>query len=90
MSPTAGARRLPPLGMGEVPRRFLLDRRRDPTGLSGTGIVATGICFSWDGPVVTRWRGLYSGVHQITHWSTVDEVLRVHGHGGATDLIWLD
>lgn len=67
-------------------RRFLLWRRQDPTGVSGTGIVAEGVVFG-DGSTVVRWRG-------ETRTTTVHEGLtsveRVHCHAGATRLLWCD
>lgn len=67
-------------------RRFHLQRNQDVTGVSGTGVVADGVEFP-DGTVVLRWRG----DHQSTVvWSDVDTAMKVHGHGGATELVWVD
>ncbi|MGH9249002.1 MAG: hypothetical protein ACRD0W_05740 [Acidimicrobiales bacterium] len=72
-----------------APRRFVLDRIEDETGLSGTGVVAWGIAFP-DGEVVTRWCSDASGVHQTCVWHSIEHVQRVHGHNGATKVRWLD
>ncbi|MEV0840522.1 hypothetical protein AB0I55_13315 [Actinocatenispora sera] len=86
---TAGAgQSLPPVADDELPRLFALWRHRDPTGQSGTGVVLFGVAFP-GGPVLTRWRGLTTGIYQLGLWNSVDEVLAVHGHRGATELIWL-
>ncbi len=69
-------------------RRFVLRREVDVTGVSGTGDVAEGCVFS-DGTAVLRW---------LTEWPTsvvwhdrgVEAVEKIHGHGGATKIVWLD
>jgi hypothetical protein len=68
------------------PRRFYLDRDTDVTGASGTGRVADGVLWP-DGTVTIRWRG----EHQSTvNWDNLESAERVHGHGGATRIVWLD
>lgn len=67
-------------------RRFVLQRNRDDTGVSGTGIVAEGTLFS-DGRAIVRWCGNNSS---IVLWNNLDELLKVHGHDGQTRLRWLD
>jgi hypothetical protein len=68
------------------PRRFYLDRNTDVTGASGTGRVADGVLWP-DGTVTIRWRG----EHQSTvNWDNLDSAERVHGHDGATRIVYLD
>lgn len=67
-------------------RRFILYRSEDVTGLSGTGVVAWGILFP-DGHVSTRWNGHPA---QTCVWDRIDDVIAIHGHAGATRLVWLD
>lgn len=67
-------------------RRFVLQRNRDETGVTGTGIVAEGIVFN-DGKVVLRWLGAKSS---IVVWDDLETAMQVHGHGGATRLRWID
>lgn len=67
-------------------RRFVLQRDRDDTGVSGTGVVAEGVLLT-DGRVVLRWLGDRSS---IVMWNDLRNVLAVHGHDGATRLRWLD
>lgn len=68
------------------PRRFYLDRNTDVTGASGTGRVADGVLWP-DGTVTVRWRG----EHQSTvNWGNIESAERVHGHGGATRIVFLD
>lgn len=72
-------------------RTFVLIRREDVTGLSGTGVVAEGIEFS-DGTVAMRW--LQDGVSEfhaergvrpttVVH-ENITSVEALHGHNGAT------
>lgn len=66
-------------------RTFELHRNHDVSGISGTGVVAEGVEFS-DGTVVLRW---IPGEHQSTVvWPSLDAVEAIHGHGGATEIVW--
>jgi hypothetical protein len=66
-------------------RTFVLIRDEDVTGVSGTGTVAEGVEFS-DGRVALRW---IVGEHRSTvTWDSVESVLAIHGHNGATRLVW--
>lgn len=67
-------------------RRFVLNRKTDVTGLSGTGIVTDGILFP-DGQVVLSWRGRY---HSLEIHPNLEEVEILHGHGGKTVIEWID
>lgn len=68
-------------------RRFVLIRHRDPSGVSGTGQIAEGVVWS-DGEIALRWRG---PLFTTTIWPhSIDALLAVHGHGGATTIRWLD
>ena len=66
--------------------RFVLDRFMDVSGTSGTGVVAEGVVFS-DGTAVLRWR---TDLHSTAIYDTVDDLMAVHGHEGATQLRWID
>lgn len=68
-------------------RRLLLLRHRDPTGVSGTGVVAEGAQFS-DGTAVLRWHGEHRSTAVFE--SGVETILAVHGHSGATEVLYLD
>lgn len=68
-------------------RRFHLERDTDVTGISGTGVVAEGIVFS-NGKTVIAW---VVGEHQSTVvWDGIESVDAIHGHGGATRIVWDD
>jgi hypothetical protein len=68
------------------PSIFYLRRREDPTGISGTGIVAWLIAFD-DGKVVTRWCSDKSGINQTCLWDSMEHVEHIHGHNGATEIV---
>jgi hypothetical protein len=69
-------------------RRFVLNRVEDPTGISGTGIVAEGVEFS-DGVVALRW--LTEWPSSVVHYERgMESVHAVHGHDGKTRIEWLD
>lgn len=67
-------------------RRFRIDRRADPTGVSGTGCVAQGVVFS-DGTTVVRWLGEHP---TTTVHPSIESVEHIHLHGGASELRWED
>ena len=67
-------------------RRFYLDRQVDVTGASGTGRVADGVLWP-DGTASVRWRGEHQS---IVHWDHFASAERIHGHGGATRIVWVD
>ena len=69
-----------------LPRRFALVRHVDYTGVSGIGVVAYGVAFA-DGQIVLRW----CSTHPATSlWSSLNDLLAVHGHGEATSIEWID
>jgi len=78
-------------------RTFHLERDVDVTGLSGTGVVADGVCFE-DGTTVVRWRELppdhehyLRGVRATTViFPNPEAVEALHGHNGATRINWRD
>jgi hypothetical protein len=67
-------------------RRFVLMRSEDVTGISGTGLVAWGVRFP-DGLVVTRWNGT---IAQTSVWDSIEHIEAIHGHGGSTQVVWVD
>ncbi|MEV7684500.1 hypothetical protein [Streptomyces bungoensis] len=68
-----------------IPRLFVLRRDHDVTGVSGPGDVADGV--QWpDGSVVLRWRERPS----TSVWDSLDLMLSVHGHDGATRAVWAE
>lgn len=75
---------------GEGPfRRFVLNRKEDHSGVSGTGVVAHGVQFP-DGAVVLRWSVGDEETRSTVNWSGIDAVKRIHGHDGSTTVEWVD
>lgn len=85
-------RQVGPIGLRRGPeirfRRFVLQRNEDVTGVSGTGIVAEGVEFS-DGVVVLHWISQWPS--SVVHYDRgMESVIHVHGHGGKTNIVWLE
>ena len=76
-------------------RPFIVIRDTDVTGISGTGVVAEGVEFS-DGTVALRWLDIdhehpnyVRGVRPTTVMhESIASVEALHGHGGATRIVW--
>ncbi|MFF3190523.1 hypothetical protein [Streptomyces misionensis] len=70
-----------------APRRFVLRRHKDISGISGVGDVADGVLWP-DGTASIRWRGEHPSV---VFWDRGRvSVEMIHGHQGATEIVWLD
>lgn len=69
-------------------RRFVLQRHEDRTGVSGTGVVAEGVEFS-NGVVALHWTSEFP-TSVVFHHRGMESVEMVHGHSGATEIVWLD
>lgn len=68
-------------------RPFQLIREQDPTGVSGTGIVAQGCYF----PVVNKAVVCWVGKHRsVVVWDDLNSMMKVHGHGGLTQIRWIE
>lgn len=76
----------PPAPSSPIPRRFQMYRHHDVSGVSGTGLIAEGTEYR-DGVVSLRWYGEHPSE---VWWPSVDEILAVHGHQGATEIRWID
>ncbi len=63
---------------------FILWRDHDASGVSGTGPVADGVRFP-DGTAVIHWRG---ALISTTVFESVEMLEKIHGHNGATRLVW--
>lgn len=74
-------------------RTFVLRRNKDVSGVSGVGTVAEGIEFS-DGVVALRWLvpagnpGSGNPTSVVFHDRGVESVEKIHGHSGATQIVW--
>lgn len=67
-------------------RMFTLVRELDVSGVSGTGVVAEGIEFS-SGVVALTWLSDWP-TSVVFHDRGIESVEAVHGHGGATRIVW--
>ena len=67
-------------------RRFVLNRSKDESGISGTGVVAKGLQFS-SRKCVISW---LSETPSIEIYDSIEEVRRIHGHQGETQIKWID
>ena len=67
-----------------APRPFYLLRTHDVSGVSGTGVVAVGVVMP-SGRAVLEWCSRWP---TLTVFASVEEILRIHGHGGHTRLTW--
>jgi hypothetical protein len=67
-------------------RRFQLHRDRDASGVSGTGIVAEGVEFS-HGMCALTWLTPNRCVNVYENIKAVDTI---HGHEGATRIVFID
>ncbi len=70
------------------PRAFVLQRNHDVSGVSGTGVVAEGVEFS-DGTVALRWTSAWP-TSVVFHDRGMESVRVIHGHSGATEIVYLD
>jgi hypothetical protein len=70
----------------DAPRPFVLCRREDVSGVSGTGIVAEGAAFS-DGTAVLRWLSDWP-TSVVFHDRGIEAIEKIHGHSGATKVVW--
>lgn len=75
----------------ETLRRFLLMRREDLSGISGTGIVLVGVEFP-DGKVAIQWQRKAEGQKDALPqtYASVNDMIAVHGHDGRAGIHWLD
>ncbi|MCI3271422.1 hypothetical protein [Streptomyces cylindrosporus] len=76
----------PAVEPADQPRLFHLQRDHDVSGVSGTGRVANGVLWP-DGTVSLRWIGERPST---VHWDRLADAKHVHGHGGATRIVWAE
>lgn len=65
-------------------RIFHLERKKDISGVSGTGTVAHGVVFE-DGKVALHWEGTHSS---INIYSSLDDLTFIHSHGDCTKIVF--
>ena len=84
--PVTRARQQQPTAKRSIARLFVLNRRVDATGTSGTGIVAEGVRFS-NGKVALHW---LSHLGAVNVYDSMDVCEVLHGHDGNTVVEWKD
>lgn len=67
-------------------RRFHFERIKDVSGTSGCGMVAEGVIFS-NGKVALEWLSEHASV---AFYDSISDVELIHGHGGATKIVFDD
>lgn len=67
-------------------RRFVLERKEDVSGTSGTGVVAEGVEFS-NGWVNLHW---ISQLGSMEMCESIKVLMEIHGHEGRTVIKWID
>lgn len=65
-------------------RPFYLHRAVDASGISGKGRVAVGVLMP-SGKAVLEWGSRWK---TVTVFQSIDQVIRIHGHGGDTVFVW--
>jgi len=68
-------------------RRFYLQRNVDETGISGIGKISFGFEFYKNGPAMMYWN---TELYSFSFYKNVDDVVKIHGHNGKTELVWID
>lgn len=66
-------------------KQFILVRKEDVSGTSGTGVVAEGVEFS-NGQAVLHW---LSQLDSVAVYANVKTLIAIHGHDGRTELVWV-
>ena len=75
-----------PLPSSPVGRRFFLRRKEDESGVSGVGRVALGIQMP-SGRVLLEW---LTATSSEAFYNSIEECIAIHGHGGKTEVEWID
>lgn len=65
-------------------RQFWLQRDLDVSGTSGTGVVAEGVEY-WNGRCAMCW---YGTISSIAIYESLEQLEKIHGHQGATRIIF--
>jgi hypothetical protein len=68
------------------PKIFSLIREHDESGISGTGLIAGGVKFP-DGTCVLHW---YTICTSTAVYKNIEELEKIHGHGGKTKVVFHD
>lgn len=80
--------KIPTINADEIPKlkKFVLNRKEDESGTSGTGIVAVGVMFP-NGLCVLHWTTVVSS---LGVYHSIADLEKIHGHGGKTEVRWIE
>jgi 8-oxo-dGTP pyrophosphatase MutT (NUDIX family) len=67
-------------------KRFYLDRKKDHSGNTGSGIVAVGVQFP-GGKCIVNWM---TDTPSFNFYDSLDDIKEVHGHDGDTEINFMD
>jgi len=74
------------MSVNSAMRRFVLQRDKDATGVSGTGVVSEGVVFA-SGKCAMHW---LTQTSSIAIYDSIEELIGIHGHEGDTRIVWID
>ena len=67
-------------------KTFYLKRHEDPSGVSGTGIIAVGVVYP-NGQAHMQWVSYRTSFEMH---DSINNLIEIHGHEGSTELIYGD
>ena len=65
-------------------KTFVLNRKRDKMGVSGTGVIAEGV-LSTTGKVALFW---LTAKRSVAIYDSIGDMMDIHGHNGDTQIEW--
>lgn len=69
-------------------KNFRFFRKEDVSGVSGTGYVAEGVQFASGKVAISFYPVAPTYVASVMVFNSIDEVERIHGHDGKTEIHW--
>ena len=69
-------------------KTFTFYRTEDISGVSGTGEVAEGVLFASGKVAISFYPCKPTFVSNVIVFSSMDDVIKVHGHDGKTQIKW--
>src|SRR5882724_10963719 len=70
-------------------KTFHLNRIRDESGVSGTGVVAVGVVLPSNRCII-EWVSKRTNANSLGIYDNMDDLKEVHGHAGATEVVFDD
>ena len=69
-------------------KTFKFYRTKDVSGVSGTGYVAEGVVFDSGKVAISFYPVKPTYVSSVIVFNSMDDVEKIHGHDGATEIVW--